>query len=347
MSPKTSPASPLSKPRSVKLLILALTLLLLTAIAASMTAGQMKISPFKIIRNFFSIFSEKQEVFTPGEQSVLKLRVYRTAAAALAGIALSIAGVIYQSIFINPLVSPDLLGVTAGSSFGAAVGILISGSFMTVQTSAFLFGLAAVFFAVTLAKQFKGDRLIMLMMSGMISSSLFGSLLSLSNWLAKSHELSSILHFMMGGLATVQPQTVAYAAFLILLGSIFLFLMANHVNLLSLGEETASSLGINATFSRTVLIMGATLISSAAVYLGGAISWVGMMIPHMARMLAGSDNRKLIPVAALIGGSYLIAADIIARSFTAGELPLNLITSAFGIPFLIFVLFKTTNREQA
>lgn len=272
---------------------------------------------------------------------LVDIRLPRIAAAVLIGAGLSVSGVTFQSMFLNPLVSPGLLGVLAGASFGAAVGMILADNWLWVQLGAFSFGLIAVFAAVGMSVFNRGDRLLMLILGGIISGALFTSLLSVVKYLADPYEqLPAIVYWLMGGLSSVDRITVLAASGPIFGGIIILILLAGYLNVLSMGDEEARSLGVNVTLLRLLFIFLATVISALTVVMGGIIGWVGLLIPHIARMIVGPDNRILLPATALIGAIYLLIADDIARLLFGVEIPIGILTSLVGIPFFAFILRK-------
>jgi iron complex transport system permease protein len=272
---------------------------------------------------------------------IVDIRLPRIAAAILIGAALSVSGAVFQSMFINPLVSPGLLGVLAGASFGAAVGMILAKSWLVVQLGAFSFGLIAVLAAVALSALNRADGLLMLILGGIISGALFTSLLSVVKYLADPYEqLPAIVYWLMGGLSAVGSQTVLTVCGPILGGILVLVLLSGYLNVLSMGDEEARSLGVNVVYMRLGFILLATVISALTVVMGGIIGWVGLLIPHIARMIVGPDNRILLPASALIGAIYLLIADDVARLLFGVEIPIGILTSLVGIPFFAFVLRK-------
>ncbi|MBI5591729.1 MAG: iron ABC transporter permease [Deltaproteobacteria bacterium] len=273
---------------------------------------------------------------------LIDIRLPRIAAAILIGSALSVSGAVFQSMFINPLVSPGLLGVLAGASFGAAVGMILAKNWFVVQLGAFAFGLIAVLAAVAMSALNRGDRLLMLILGGIISGALFTSLLAVVKYLADPYvQLPAIVYWLMGGLSTVDTMTVLTASGPIISGILVLLFLSSHLNVLSMGDEEARSLGLNVVFLRILFIFLATVISALTVVMGGIIGWVGLLIPHIARMIVGPDNRLLLPASALIGATYLLIADDISRLLFNVEIPLGILTSLIGIPFFAFILRKT------
>jgi len=270
---------------------------------------------------------------------LVDIRLPRILAAVLIGAALSVSGVAFQSMFINPLVSPSLLGVLAGASFGAALGMIVSNNWVVIQSSSFLFGLLAVLLSVGVARLYRGDRLLMLLLGGIISGALFTSLLSVVKYLADPYnQLPAIVYWLMGGLTMVDGKTILYVSLPIGIGVLVIVLLSPYLNVLSMGDDEAKTMGVNVSLIRMTLIFFATLISALTVALGGMIGWVGLIIPHVARMLVGPDNRLLLPVGALLGALYLVFVDDLSRLIFNVEIPLGIVTSLVGIPFFALVL---------
>lgn len=270
---------------------------------------------------------------------LVQIRMPRVFAAMLVGAALSVSGAAFQSMFMNPLVSPGLLGVLAGASFGAALGMVVFTSWLAVQASAIGFGLLAVLLAMGLAHLYRGDRLLLLVLGGIISGSLFTSLLSIVKVLADPYnQLPAIVYWLMGGFSMAKGKTTLVMVLPILSGIGVLLLLAGRLNVLTMGDEEAKSLGVHVVGLRTGLIVTATLISSLTVVLGGIIGWVGLVVPHMGRMLVGPDNRILLPVSALMGALYLLLVDNVSRLLFTVEIPIGILTALLGIPVFAVIL---------
>lgn len=319
-----------------------LVFLLIFTVLFSMTLGKYQITLgeiFQYLAAAAGIGSMDDGTYALFSNILLDIRLPRIVAAALIGSALSVSGAAFQAMFINPLVSPGLLGVLAGASFGAALGMIVSSSWFAVQAGAFVCGFLAVIIAVGIARLYHGDRLLMLILGGIISGALFTSLLSIVKYVADPYnQLPAIIYWLMGGLSLADGTTVLYVSVPICTGILCLLLFSRYLNILSMGDDEAKSMGLNVTRIRIILIFFATLISALTVVIGGLIGWVGLIIPHMARMLVGPDNRILMPVAGLIGAIYLIAVDDVARMLFTVEIPLGIVTSLMGIPFFILVL---------
>ncbi len=327
------------------------TIIFLLVMLAAITYISLHIGTIKIPWSAAAIGFDAEKLGVSHETAltfktvVNEIRLPRVLTALLCGAALAVSGAAYQSMFMNPLVSPALLGVLAGAAFGASLGMLISKSLLVAQLSAFGFGIVAVGSAILLAGFFPGNRLIMLIMGGVISSSLFTSMLSVVKFVADTHnELPAIVYWLMGGFSAVSSSAAIMVLPFIVVGIIMIIALSGYMNVLSMGDEEAASLGVNVRRIRTVLILITTLISSLTVALGGMIGWVGLMIPHIARMVCGPDNRQLIPLSALIGAIYLLIVDNICRTAFAGEIPIGIMTSLMGVPFFILVLSRTKSR---
>jgi len=269
----------------------------------------------------------------------INIRLPRILAALLIGASLSVSGAAFQSMFVNPLVSPGLLGVLAGASFGAAFGMVFSRSWIAVQGFSLAFGFMAVIISIGIAKIHRGNSVLLLVLGGVISGALFTALLSIIKYIADPYnQLPAITQWLMGGLALVNFGTLKVASIPIIAGIIAITLMSGYLNALSMGDEEARALGIPVEKVRMLLIFFSTMISAITVVMAGMIGWVGLIIPHISRMLVGPDNKLLIPACALIGASYLILVDDLSRMAFAVEVPIGITTSLIGIPFFVIVL---------
>ncbi|WP_301676403.1 FecCD family ABC transporter permease [Methanoculleus methanifontis] len=272
---------------------------------------------------------------------VFRIRLPRVIAAMLVGGGLSIAGASFQGLFKNPLVSPDILGVSAGAGFGAAVGILLSGNPMVIQISAFFFGILAVAVAYGIGHTVGKSSTLVLVLGGIIVGSLFSAFISLTKYVADPYDtLPAIVFWLMGSLSAVSNADITAVAPPILLGSICLFLIRWRINLLAVGEEEARALGVDTKRMTIVLVIASTIVTASAVCISGIIGWVGLVVPHIGRMLVGPDFRKLIPVSAVLGASFLLVVDDIARTLTAAEIPLGILTALIGAPFFAYLLTR-------
>lgn len=279
------------------------------------------------------------------ENVIMQIRLPRILMALLIGGGLSIAGAAFQGMFGNPLVSADILGVAAGAGFGASLGILLFGHNFTAQMMALVFGLLAMGFTYLISGVGKSVPIFMLVLGGVVSSALFQALISLIKFVADPEEkLPAITYWLMGSLGTASYKDLWLSGPFIIVGIIILVLVRWRINLLTLPEEEAQSLGISVTKLKWVIIVSATLITAAAVSVAGIVGWIGLIIPHIARMLVGNNNQFVLPVSVTLGGSYLLLVDNLARSITATEIPLSILTAIIGAPFFAYLLRKTGGK---
>lgn len=324
------------------LIIILLGIALLLTIVISLFLGHYPATCRELIMSFFGIIPEGS---SPERAEILSgiifdLRIPRIVAAILIGASLSVSGAAYQSMFMNPLVSPGVLGVLAGGGFGAALGIVCGLNLFFIQLTAFGGGILAVLTALSIARVYNGDRLLMLILGGIISGAFFTVLLSLIKYAADPNdELPAITYWLMGSLSGVSSSNIMAVLPIFGTGLLILLLSSKLLNILSLGEE-ARTLGVNPHKMRLMMITIATLLSITAVALAGIIAWVGLIVPHIGRMLVGSDNRHLLPVSALTGGIILLLADDLSRLALSVEIPLGITTSIFGIPLFVIFLRK-------
>lgn len=282
------------------------------------------------------------------EAVVVNIRLPRIICAALVGAALSTAGASYQGMFRNPMVSPDLLGASTGAGFGAALAILLSFNYFGITVMAFCCGLAAVLLAYTVSRFSRLNATLSMVLAGVMISSLFSAGTSFVKLVADTEDqLPAITYWLMGSLSSIKGQDTLFAFVPIVIGLIPLFLLRWRINLLTLSEAEAKSLGINTGRLRLLVIICATLITSASVAVSGMIGWVGLVIPHFCRMIFGYDYRRLIPSSILMGSTFLMVVDDIARNITTSEIPLGILTSFVGAPvFIYLILTGGANREH-
>ncbi|MDL2218671.1 iron ABC transporter permease [Christensenellaceae bacterium OttesenSCG-928-M15] len=272
---------------------------------------------------------------------VLEVRLPRIIMGILVGGALSISGASYQTLFKNPMVSPDLLGVSAGAGFGAALALLNQGSWYMVQLSALLFGILAVVMAYFIGKVFGNNNITVLVLAGVVVSSLFQSLLSIVKTRADTdNTLASITFWLMGSLGRVKMADVLMMLPASGLSLGLLFFFRHKINALCAGEEEAMTMGVNVPLTKLVVVTASTLITACAVSVCGIVGWVGMVVPHIARMYVGASYSKLAAASFLIGGILLLLIDNIIRGIPGIELPLGVLTSLIGTPLFVVLLAK-------
>ncbi|ASM37671.1 MAG: iron ABC transporter permease [Campylobacter sputorum] len=266
------------------------------------------------------------------------IRLPRVITAILVGFALSVAGAVYQACFRNPLVEPFILGASSGAAFGAAIAIVLANSFITISMSAFVFSVMAVFIAYILARTNEGTPVVGLILSGVIIGSIFSALVSVLKYVSDDNALREITFWIMGGIYYANWDGLWRFALIIMAIFVIIFLFSYRLNLLSLGDKEAKSLGILPERNKVVFILLATLLTSLSVANVGIIAWIGLMMPHAARLIVGADNRYVIVTSALMGAIYLLICDTLARTIAVSEIPVGIITSIVGAPFLIWLL---------
>lgn len=273
-----------------------------------------------------------------------ELRLPRLIAAMLIGASLSISGVVFQAMFQNPLVSPNILGVASGAGFGAIVCILFSLGSFAVSFGAFICGLFAVILAYALGNFTNKNSKLMLVLSGIIVSALFDALISLAKYTADTEEkLPSIVYWLMGSLSATTWSDLAILAPISLFGIIILICLAWKINILALSNEHAIFLGQGRMLG-IVVVLFATLITSASICVSGIIGWVGLLIPHIARLIYGANHAILVPMSAILGAIFLMLADTLARSIITAEIPLSIITAIFGAPSIAIIMIKKAKK---
>ena len=260
----------------------------------------------------------------------------------LAGAGLAVSGAAFQSLFSNPLATPDTLGVATGASFGAALGILAGFSPAFVQLSAFAAGLAAVALVLAVSRVRGSSPVIMMILAGMVVSALFSALVSLVKFAADPQDvLPAITFWLMGSLSGATRESLALGSPAIISGVLIIWLARWRLNAASLSDDEAVALGVSLRRLRLAVIAGAALITGAVVSMCGLIGWVGLLVPHGSRMLFGADNRRVVPASLVLGALFMLAIDTAARSAAAAEIPASILTSIIGAPFFIFLLRRS------
>ena len=275
------------------------------------------------------------------ESVVLNLRFPRIIASIVVGASLAISGVVYQALFSNPVASSDSLGVSSSAAFGAVLGFLLNMNTVSVKTLSFFVGCVAVFSIYLIASRISNRKnvTVFLILIGMVISSLFSAMLSVLKYIADPiDQLPRITYWLMGSMSNVRLSDISYCVLLFLVGGVPLFLLRWRLNLLSLSDAEAKSIGENINLLRFLTIICATLLTSSSVAMTGGISWIGLVIPHIARLLVGNDSRRLLPVSSLLGAVFLLGMDDMARSISVYELPISILTSLFGAPVFFAIL---------
>ncbi len=288
-----------------------------------------------------SIFPLTQTWDARMENVILQIRLPRILLACLVGGCLAAAGAAYQGVFQNPMAAPDLLGAASGAAFGAALGILLGVGKHTVTLFAFFSSLVTVALVCLTASRAPGKRSMNLILSGIMVGSLFTSATSYVKLVADpADQLPAITYWLMGSLSAARLSDAAYALLPMAAGLVPLLLLRWRINLLTLGDNEARSMGINTDRLRLTVVFCATLITAAAISVSGMIGWVGLIVPHLCRRLFGSDYRWLMPASVLMGALFLLLVDNISRSLTATEIPIGILTALIGAPFFLFLMMR-------
>jgi len=319
-----------------------LLLLLAVSTIVSLMVGRFEVPPGDVISAILSPLFSFPNLSPTVRSVILDVRLPRIIAVILVGAGLSVAGAAFQGLFRNPLVSPDILGVSAGAGFGAAIALLLTDSILAIQLFAFITGLFAVGLAYSISRVYKITSTLTLVLAGIVVGALFQALTSLVKYVADPfNKLPAIVFWLMGSFNHVSTSDLIVAAPLILTGIVILYLVRWRINVLSMGEEDARALGVNTERQKAIIITSATVISAASVSICGIIGWIGLVIPHVGRIMVGPDHKLLIPVAALVGASYLLLVDTVARTITVTEIPIGIITALIGAPVFAYLLRKT------
>lgn len=328
----------MKKWKSILLWVLPLVLAI-----ASLGIGRFEVDFVTVVKILGSHIFPVEETWTQMEYNVvMTVRLPRIILALVIGAGLSISGAAFQGMFANPLVSADILGVAAGAGFGASIGILLFGNGYVTQGFALVFGLAAIAFTYMIGGSGRNMPIFMLVLAGVVTSALFNALISLTKFVADPEEkLPAITYWLMGSLGTASYRDLWTAGPIILVGMFILLALRWRINLLTLPDDEAKSLGINVVRMKWLVIAGTTLCTAAAVAVAGIVGWVGLIIPHIARMFVGSNNERVLPMSIALGGAYLLIIDTLARSVTAAEIPLSILTAIVGAPFFAYLLRRT------
>lgn len=311
---------------------------------AALFIGAYGIAPLDILRFLVAPFFGLSTPDVPEKAILLDIRLPRVVLAGLVGIALGGSGVTLQGIFRNPLVDPFILGVSAGAAFGCALSVGCV-PFLPVQLLAFLFGILSVVLTFTVARTQGEVSRLPLILSGVIISAFFTALVSIVKFLVDPHKLQSIVFWLMGSFSLADWRLVGVAALGIASGLIPVFVMRWRLNVMSMGEEEARTLGIHVTRERIIFVGASTLMVSVAVSVSGIIGWVGLMVPHLIRMISGPDHKSLVPLSMAGGAAFMILADTIARNITGFDIPVGIITAITGAPFFIYLMRRGGNES--
>lgn len=311
---------------------------LLVCIVLAACVGKYPVSPGESLRIMLGRTENTSEMTV---NVVIGLRVPRILASVIVGGALSMSGAAYQGIFKNPLVSPDFLGVSSGACIGAAVAILLNLSATYISVFAFVFGIVAVLITVMIPAIMGNRSNVMLVLSGIIVGTAMSSILGFIKYIADPNtQLASITYWTMGSFSYITLADLFAVLPIIAVPGVILILMAWWIDVLSMGEDEARTLGARVGLIRGITIICATLLTAASVCIAGTISWVGLIVPHFGRMAVGPSNRKLLPMCALMGGLFMLAVDTLTRTIGTTEMPVSILTGVLGAPIFCWLLFR-------
>lgn len=322
--------------------LLALGVLLAALFVLSFCLGRYGVDAGTTCRILLSPLLPLEPTWTDHEYTaVMNIRLPRIVLACLVGCCLSSAGAAYQGVFQNPMASPDVLGASSGASFGAALAILAGVGNQGTTLSAFFWSLATVVLVYLVGQRAPGDRVLNLVLAGMVISSLFTAATSYLKLVADpTNQLPEITYWLMGSLSGTTRDKVSFVFLPMLIGLVILFVLRWQLGVLTMGDEEARTMGVNAKVVRPVIILASTLITAAAVSVCGAIGWVGLVIPHLCRRLVGSNTRYLMPASMVAGALFLLIVDNISRNLYATELPIGILTAFVGAPFFLYLMMK-------
>lgn len=339
-TPKSIP--PINLKKRFPFFIITLTCIIAIFGILSLGIGRYSLNFHQIIKIIFARTSPDTEISETMRTVLCNIRIPRILLALISGAGLSVAGAAFQGLLSNPLATPDTLGVATGASFGAALGILLGLNMIFIQVLAVVFGVVAVIIVYSISK-FRGQSsIIMIILAGMVVSALFSALVSVIKYVADPQNvLPSITFWLMGSLSGTNFKTLILGSPFIIIGIFLIYILRWRLNVMSLHEDEARALGVNVQLVRALIIIGSTMITAAVVSMCGLIGWVGLLIPHIARMMFGNNNIHVIPASIVLGALFMLIIDTAARSITAAEIPVSILTAIIGAPFFIILLRKT------
>ena len=318
---------------------------LLALFLLSFVVGRYGVPLGQVVRILLSGVLPLEQTWTDNMAiAVLNVRLPRILLACLVGCGLSAAGTGYQTVFQNPMAAPDILGASSGACFGAALAILTGQGAVMITVFAFLASLLSVALVYLVGNHTRGNRVVNLLLAGIMVGSLFSACTSYIKLVADpTNQLPQITYWLMGSLSGTRLKDVGFALIPMVIGSAPLLLLRWRINILTLGDEEAATLGVNTGALRLVVILCATFLTAASVAVSGMIGWVGLVIPHLSRKLVGNDCRYLLPASMLMGASFLLLVDDISRNLLTTEIPIGILTAFIGAPFFIYLMTRRGN----
>lgn len=326
---------------SIRIRVALIMLPLLTSLIV-WVFGRYQLSPSEVITIIFDWISGNPNIDKKGYLVVVSIRLARIILALLVGMGLSVAGVAFQSLFSNPLTTPDILGVSSGAAFGAALAILLDCNSSMIQVMALTFGIIAVILTMIIANINGSSATIMLILSGIVVTSVFNALLSGIKFVADPQsKLPAISFWLMGSMSNASFKSIAFYSPAIIAGTIIIYILRWKLNILSLSEDEAKAMGINLKLFKSLIIVASTLITASCVALCGIIGWVGLLVPHICRIVFGVNTKIIVPASISFGATFLLLVDTLSRTLLTSELPLGILCSLLGAPIFIMLLRKS------
>lgn len=299
-----------------------------------------------VLQDVIKVLTLQKVDLVNAETVIFNIRIPRILVSLIVGSGLATAGASFQALFSNPLATPDTLGCANGASFGAALGILLGLNALGIQISALIFGILAVVLVFVFTRYRHANQIMMIILGGMVVSSLFSALVSLIKYVADPNDVLPVITFwLMGSFSNSTVRSLYTGVPMIILGMMILYLMRYRMNALSLKEEEAASLGINVRKNRMIVIIASSLITASVVSMCGVVGWVGLLIPHISRMLFGNNHTKVIPGCIVFGALFMLIIDTIARCMYQAEIPVSILTAIIGAPVFLLLLRKTGGIE--
>lgn len=322
--------------------VIGLVIILIVIIIASFGLGRYPISVKELFAILLSKFYPVNHFWTSQTEGILfNVRLPRIILACLVGCCLSAAGAAYQGIFQNPMAAPDILGASAGAAFGAALAILHYGNSQMITISAFCFGIISIALVYLISKRAKGNNILGLILSGIMVSSIFSAGTSYIKLVADPNDqLPAITYWLIGSLAASTMRQVKFAIIPMVVGLAVLFFLKWQLNVLTMGDDEARTMGVNARRVRLLVVIFATMVTAASVSVTGMIGWVGLVIPHLARRIVGNNYKHLMPATMVLGAIFLLLVDNVSRNLLAIEIPLGILTAFIGAPFFIYLITR-------
>lgn len=335
--------------RSYRITLLAVITLTLVIAVCSLGIGRYSLSPWRVMQILIEPLSGHYSTISDIERQVMwGVRLPRILLTLCAGAGLALSGATLQGVFRNPLVDPHIIGVSAGAAFGGTLAILLSWSPLLLLVSTFTFGMTALLLIFVIATALGKHNVLILILAGVILSGFFGALVSLMQYLADTEEkLPNIVFWLLGSFATARPDKLITLASVLSIAGGLLMRLRWHINVLSMGEQDARTLGVAVQPLRWLILSLCAAIVATQVAVSGSIGWIGLVIPHVARLLVGADHRRLLPVSLWLGGAFMLLVDSLARSLSAAEIPVGILTALLGAPIFAVLLYQTQRQNRS